>query len=424
MAWEETPFEVQFFAPGLYFTKSVDVHVVEDAAARPVLFSLENFNLGPHVPKLPETGSLGFSGFRIHGDIKGTGKPEEFAVFQGASYFRAIGRNDTYGLSGRGLALNTGDPAGEEFPDFVEFWVERAKSDSESVTVHALLDSPSVSGAYQFELIPGTTTVMDVKAVLYPRVDLKHVGIAPQTSMFLFDETNRDRFDDFRPAVHDNDGLMITNGAGEVLWRPLSNPKHLQISSFVDNNPRGFGLMQRARKLDDFADLEAHYHNRPGMWIEPGEDWGKGSVTLVEIPANREIYDNIVTYWRPAKPIPAGSEHRMSYRLRWGKNCAPDENVARVLNTRSGARHGGGRIMTIDFAPHDKIPTKLDDLHPVVNIRRGKISSPIVQKNPATGGVRVGFTFYPGELEAMEMRAQLMVDKKTISEVWLYRWTK
>ena len=337
--------------------------------------------------------------------------------------FRAIGRNDTYGLSGRGLALNTGDPAGEEFPDFIEFWVERANPDSERVTVHALLDSPSVSGAYQFELTPGTTTVMNVKAVLYPRVDLKHVGIAPQTSMFLFDETNRERFDDFRPAVHDNDGLMVANGAGEVLWRPLLNPKRLQVSSFVDNNPRGFGLMQRARKLDDFADLEAHYHNRPGMWIEPGEDWGKGSVTLVEIPADREIYDNIVTYWRPAKPIAAGSEHRMSYRLNWGKNCAPEKNVARVLNTRSGARHGGGRIMTIDFEPHAKIPPKLDDLHPVVNIRRGKISPPIVQKNPATGGVRVGFTFYPGELDAMEMRAQLMVDRKTISEVWLYRWT-
>jgi len=420
---QDTPFQVQFFAPGLYFPKPVQIHAVENATAKPVQFNLANFNLGKVVPKLPESKTLGFSGFRIHTNSFDAPKFGEFSVFQGASYFRAIGRGDTYGLSGRGLALNTGDPSGEEFPDFVEFWIERPAPDSKKATVHALLDSPSVTGAYRFDLVPGDSTIMDVTAVLFPRTDLTHVGIAPQTSMFLFDETNRDRFDDFRPAVHDNDGLMITNGAGEQLWRPLANPKSLQVSSFVDNNPRGFGLMQRARKLDDFADLEARYHNRPGMWIEPGENWGRGSVTLVEIPADREIYDNIVTYWRPHKPIPAGSVYRMSYRAYWGKQPVRDDTVSRVLNTRSGARFGGGRIVTIDFAPHAKIPTNLDDLKPVVNISGGKISPPIVQRNPATGGVRVGFTFYPGEASGMEMRAQLMSDKKTISEVWLYRWT-
>lgn len=421
---ENTPFQLQFFAPGLYFPKAIQVHSVKNGEARRVRFSLSNFEFGNKIPELPESDSLGFSGFRIHGDINGTGYPDEFTVFQGASYFRAIGRGDTYGLSGRGLALRTGDATGEEFPDFIEFWVEKPNSSNNAVVVHALLDSPSVSGAYRFVVMPGETTTMDVEATLFPRVDLTHVGISPQTSMFLFDETNRNRFDDFRPAVHDNDGLMISNGAGEMLWRPLSNPKRLQVSSFVDESPKGFGLMQRAHQLTDFADLEAHYHNRPGMWVEPGENWGRGAVTLVEIPTDREIYDNIVTYWRPRDPLRAGSEHRMTYKLHWGRNFSPEGDVSKVLNTRSGARHGGGRIVTIDFAAHDKIPTNITDLKPVVNIRNGKISKPIAQYNPATGGVRVGYTFYPGDLDAMEMRAQLMVAGKTVSEVWLYRWTK
>lgn len=423
--WRDTdnPFVAEFFAPGLYFPSPISIAVVKDGMEQPVLFDRDVFKMHDIVPELPDDDALNYSGFRLHTEINDPARKDEFVVFQGASYFRAVGKNEAYGLSARGLALNTGEEKGEEFPDFRKFWIEEASAGAKSVTVHALLDSPSVSGLYSFVITPGVATEMDVTARIFPRTELDHVGIAAETSMFLFDETNRNRFDDFRPAVHDSDGLLIENGAGETLWRALANPVNLQVSSFVDTNPKGFGLMQRPRELANYADLEANYHRRPGLWVVPGEGWGEGAVTLVEIPADKEIYDNIVAYWRPRKPLAPGTDHQFTYRLYWSDVPPVDPSLARVINTRMGARFTGGRVAAIDFAPTDALPEDISEITVHVSANGGKVSKGVLQRNPATGGVRLDFTFDPKDRTSIELRAQLMYKSKKASEVWLYRWT-
>lgn len=424
-AGTDVPYVVDFFAPGLYFPRSIRVDTVTGGMAQPVPFVYDDFDHDPAlVPPLPISDTLGFSGLRLRTEQTEPGRKSEFCVFQGASYFRAIGYGHAYGLSARGLALNTGEPKGEEFPDFIRFWLETPEPGQRNIVVHALLDSPSVTGAYRFDIAPGPDCVMDVQATLFARTELDHVGLGPLTSMFLFDETNRTRFDDFRPAVHDSDGLMIWNGADEVIWRPLANPRTLQISSFVDRMPRGFGLMQRARKLSDFADLEAHYHRRPGVWVVPKGDWGAGSVTLVEIPADKEIYDNIVAYWRPLDPIPAGQRVDVAYTLTWCAAAPVATGLPRVVNTRMGAREGGGRLVTIDFEQSEVFAGGPDTVEPLVGSPGATISDVILQENPETGGLRMAFTFDPGDADIAELRAELRKDNAPASEVWLYRWTK
>ena len=367
----DAPLRVDLFPPGLYFPRPVGVNVVEGNQARPVLFDMGVFDTTDKFPDVEIDDTLGFSGLRLRAETVSKGVFQEYSVFQGASYFRAIGTGQIYGLSARGLALKTGDPAGEEFSDFT---------------------------------------------------DMTHVGIGPLTSMFLFDDTMRQRFDDFRPAVHDSDGLLIRNGAGEEIWRPLSNPKTLQISAFADMNPRGFGLMQRARRFGDFNDLEALYHRRPGLWVTPKNDWGRGSVTLVEIPADLEIYDNIVAYWRPTGTIQAGEDIALEYDLAWGTE--PELNgPLRVLNTAMGSRPEGGRIVTIDFEDGPDVPDDLNQIVKLVRASAGTVTEGIVQRNPETGGPRLAFTFDAGDAPLVEFRAQLRLNGNALSEVWLYRWT-
>jgi periplasmic glucans biosynthesis protein len=419
----DKPVRVDFFHPGAYFPRPVEINIVSEGMARRVRFDFDLFRKGEQAPDLPLDDSVGYSGFRLRGAVAEPGEYKEFVVFQGASYFRAIARGENYGLSARGLALRTGDERGEEFPEFTRFWIEEPHSGEEVTRVHALLDSPSVTGAYSFAITPGDATVMDVSARIFVRSEQDHVGIAPLTSMFLFDETNRNRFDDFRPAVHDSEGLLIANGAGEVLWRPLANPKSLQVSNFMDENPKGFGLMQRSRKFSDYADLESKYHTRPSLWIVPGEDWGPGSVTLVEIPSDREIYDNIVAYWRPRAPLVPGEGAALTYRMHWGGEPVIEPSVARVLNTRMGKGFESGIVVAIDFASHESLPEDLGALRANIGANRGDLHPGVVQRNPETGGARLAFTFEPGEAESIELRAQLVHEDRVVTETWLYRWT-
>ena len=426
--WEGTdrPQRVDVFPPGLYFPQAVAVHVVENGMARPLQFDMAVFDKTDKFPEVAVDETLGYSGLRLRAELEQSGIFQEYAVFQGASYFRGIGTGEIYGLSARGLALKTGDPSGEEFPDFTAFWLEAPAPGSATQVLHALLDSPSCTGAYRFEITHGPVLRMAVEATLFAREDITHLGIAPLTSMFLFDDTMRQRFSDFRPAVHDSDGLLIHNGAGEVIWRPLSNPLTLQISAFADNNPRGFGLCQRKREFSDFNDLEALYHNRPAVWITPGEGWGAGAVTLVEIPADLEIYDNIVCYWRPTAPLKAGDSHRMTYTLDWGADpVAPSAVVpVKVLNTAMGGRPEGGQIIAIDFANGPDVPEDLSQLEIILRSNAGTVTPGIVQRNPETGGPRLAFTFHPEDATLAEFRAQLRLAGAPLSEVWLYRWTK
>ena len=419
----ETPVRLDVFAPGLYFPYPIHIEIVEGTTTRPVNFDMGVFDKTDKFPDLPIDDTLDYSGLRLRAELEKPGIFTEFLTFQGASYFRAIGTGDIYGLSARGLAIDTAGPQGEEFPDFETFWLEKPEPGAETFVIHALLDSESVAGAYRFEVTPGQPLVMMVEATLFPRTEMAHVGVAPLTSMFQFDATNRERFSDFRPAVHDSDGLLIRNGAGETIWRPLANPKTLQISAFVDDGPRGFGLMQRSRKFSDFADLEALYHRRPGLWVEPMENWGSGFVTLVEIPTDKEIYDNIAAYWRPREDWQAGDERKLSYRLTWGDQSDYGNGV-RVLDTAIGkSAFSDGFTVVIDFEDGADIPDDLDLVDKIITASNGDVSTGVLQRNPETGGPRLAFKFDPGESRWVEFRAQLRKDGAPLSETWLYRWT-
>ena len=415
--------QAEFFVAGLYFPHKIGINAVSGGQSRPVTFELRTFDTTDAFPALPEEGT-GFAGFRLLGEAEKPGLFQEYTVYQGASYFRAIGRGQAYGISARGLALNTAADGPEEFPIFRDFWIETAAPDATAITVHALLDSPSVAGAYGFTITKGKTTQMTVSATLFPRTDLATVGIAPGTSMFLFNDIDRTNFDDFREAVHDSDGLLMLNGAGEVLWRPLSNPKAVQTSSFADRNPRGFGLMQRARSPGDYNDLVAHYERRPSLWVEPLGDWGPGAVHLVEIPTDKEINDNIVAFWRPEAQLVAGQAHRFDYTLHWCASAPPEGTVAPIIATRSGARvFEAGRIFTVDYTGHPALgddPARIDAR---VTTSAGKITHTVLQPNPATGGMRLDLTLLTDAATA-ELRAELWRSEARVAEVWLNRWTR
>ena len=235
---EKLDYELQLFALGYLYDTPVEIWIVEGQRARQLKADGTLFSIGPQISNAPQAAPFGFSGFRIHGPINRSDVMNEYAVFQGATYFRAVGREQSYGLSARGLAINTAKPPGEEFPIFRAFWIEKPAAGAQAIIVHALLDSPSTTGAYRFSIQPGQATVMDVEATLYPRRDIPHLGLAPLTSMFLHGAAHRRNGADYRPAVHDSEGLAILNGNGERIWRPLTNPKLLQVSAFIDRDPK------------------------------------------------------------------------------------------------------------------------------------------------------------------------------------------
>ncbi|MGJ4729691.1 glucan biosynthesis protein [Luteimonas sp. SDU101] len=419
-------FQAQLFHRGFIFKDRVDLHLVEDGRAAPLPYRRERFDFGPQ-PAPADDPALGHAGFRLHAPLNRPDYFDELCVFLGASYFRAVARGLAYGLSARGLALGSGDPGPEEFPLFRAFWLEQPAPGATSMVVHALLDSPSVAGAYRFVIAPaGEETTMEVDARLFPRVELRNAGIAPLTSMFEFDAGDRVGIDDFRPAVHDSDGLAIFNGAGEQVWRPLRNPREIAHSGFVDENPRGFGLMQRKRDFEAFQDAEARYEQRPSAWVEPLGDWGAGEVHLVELPTGNEFADNIVAFWRPRDPLAPGREHRFAYRLHWCADHAWRPQLARALATRTGQGDAEGvapRQFVVDFAggrldavPHDGAPRV------EAWASAGELRNPVVYRL-ANGRWRMSFELLPGAAEVVELRARLLDGGgEALSETWLSRW--
>ena len=344
------PFRIDLLPVGFNFQTTVTVSVIENSKVQDLVATPDMFEFGPNVPPPPPKASLPLSGFRIRNPINSPKIWDEFLVFQGASYFRAVAQQQVYGLSARGLALNTAEPSGEEFAAFTHFWIERPDKNAKEIHIYALLESESTTGAYRFAVRPGVETTMDVDMTLFPREDLHVVGIAPLTSMFLFDETNRGRLDDYRPEVHDSDGLQILTLAGEPVWRPLANPAKLQTSTFTTQQPLGFGLVQRSRLMADFQDLDAQYERRPSAWIEPRGEWGSGSVELVEIPSGRETNDNIVAFWRPAQTIAAGHPAHFAYHIAWLAEPKLPKGFGETVSTRSGASvDGKRRVFQIDF---------------------------------------------------------------------------
>ena len=419
---EKLPFELQFFHRGFFYKSRVDIYEVANGQETRIPYRPEDFSFGETPPPKPGA-DLGFAGFRIHAPINKPDYQDEVCVFLGASYFRAVAKGEVYGLSARGLSINTGEAKGEEFPAFKAFWIEKPTPEAKSIVVHALLDSESAAAAYRFTIRPGATTVFDVEMAIYPRVILDHAGLAPITSMFFFGPNDRKDVDDFRPAVHDSDGLAILNGRGEELWRPLSNPTDLQISSFVDQNPRGFGLMQREKNFVAYQDLESRFERRPSLWAEPIGDWGEGAVRLLEIPTKEEVHDNIAAFWHPKSPLQAKGEYTYTYRLHWGPDNPKPGSLARFCRTAVGAKGDDTRIFVLDLTGDQLKSADPKSVRGVVSADKATITNIVTQPSPATGGWRLSFELAVKDKAPIELRASLMQADEALSEVWIYRWT-
>jgi periplasmic glucans biosynthesis protein len=428
-------FEIQFFHLGWLFAEPVRVHVVDAGQASELAFDATRFRYDPPVEALADAlpDDLGWAGFRVHFPLHRPEYADEFLVFLGASYFRVVGRDQGYGLSARGLAIDTARPGGEEFPAFRAFWIERPEPLARELVIHALLDSPSVTGAYRFVARPGAQTTLEVEAVLFARETVERIGLAPLTSMYAHGDTSVGRGDDYRPRVHDSDGLLVRTSSGEWIWRPLSNPPRLREFSLIDSAPSSFGLLQRERDFERYLDAEARYERRPGKWVEPlSGDWGGGQVVLVEIPTESEIHDNIVAFWQPAQPLRAGEEWRLHYRLATVGARVPSETLARVVRTR----HGWGAL------PGDGHPPPEALRHVSVAFRGGELASlaasqPVqVRLEASSGGIDalrllklddgetwlVSFLLAPEPDRVADLRLWLELHGEVLSETWSFAW--
>ncbi|HKR35764.1 MAG TPA: glucan biosynthesis protein G [Steroidobacteraceae bacterium] len=333
---DKLPFELMFFHLGKFQTNAVRIDEVTPQGTRHIPYRASDFDFGKNKLSPQSWGDLGFGGFRAHYPLNSSAYKDEVVVFLGASYFRALGAGQRYGLSARGLAIDTIGGQGEEFPAFIRFWPVKPAADATSLRVYALLDSQRATGAYQFDIQPGAETVVDVRARLFLREKVATLGIAPLTSMFFFGE-NQPHRTDFRPEVHDSDGLMVATGDGEWIWRPLLNPKQTLATSFSMQKLRGFGLMQRDREFHNYEDSEARYELRPSAWIEPTGTWAPGRVELVQLSTPDETNDNIVAYWVPQE-LPAPNQPLdFTYRLHWqGMQQEQHPPGAWVTQTRAG----------------------------------------------------------------------------------------
>jgi glucans biosynthesis protein len=428
------PFRMQLFHLGFLFRRPITVNVIREGVPTPVPYQGELFDYGKTRIERPLPVNLGFAGFRLHYPLNDPRTLDELIVFLGASYFRFLGRGHKYGLSARGLAIDVPQRrAPEEFPFFREFWIELPPAHADRAVIFALLDSPSVAGAYRFDIYPSESTTVDVTATLMPRVPVPAVGLAPLTSMYFGGENERRRTDDFRPELHDSDGLLMHSGAGEWIWRPLRNPARMTVSSFMDKDPRGFGLLQRDRAFASYQDLEAEYHQRPGYWVEPIGPWGEGRVDLVEIPTTDETSDNIVAYWHPARPVEPGQETVVSYRLRALSSVTGMHPGAKVVNTFQAPPRASGsngpsdpthRRFILDFAGGE-LDFYLRDpaqVQLVPSTSAGEITHSFVVPNDHTKGFRAALDVKLAAGQSTDLRAFLKAGNRALTETWTYPW--
>ena len=432
---DQSAFRLHAFHMGWLFKTPVTLYEVSEGKASLVSFTTDDFIYEREARDVvPEHVTLpGIAGFRLHYPLNRPDVFDELIAFQGASYFRALGKGSVYGLSARGLAINTGGSEPEEFPVFTRFYVDRPKSAEQQIIIYAALESPSVTGAFRFVIAPGENTVIETTARLYMREDVPQLGIAPLTSMFLFAERNRDQFDDYRPNVHDSDGLEIVKQNGERVWRPLANPPKLASSYFAEQSPKSFALLQRDRDFDHFQDVSALYERRPSLRIEPIGDWGKGSVRLVEIPSDLEVNDNIVAFWVPEQGGKAGEAYEYSYRMHWGELPArAEQGLAYVLETRSGAggvsgveNSDGSRKFVIDFKDGvlaDLPASEVEKLKINSNIMNGEIKTQTLTPIPGERVWRLVMDVSAPEGNIVEMTAHLSGFGRRLSETWAYQW--
>jgi glucans biosynthesis protein len=431
----DTPqrFPVSFFHLGMFFQKSVEMNLVERNMAREIIYDQSYFSMPENSVARGLPQGAGFAGMRIQEPKDGEldWRKNDWVAFLGAAYFRAIGALRQYGLSARAVALDVavaGKP--EEFPDFTKFYIDGSPS-GESIIVYALVDSPSLTGACRFILFRGQGVTMDIDQSFFLRADIDRFGLAPLTSMYWFSETKKQTAIDWRPEVHDSDGLAIWSGTGERLWRPLNNTPNIIASSFVDENPRGFGLLQRDRLFDHYQD-GVYYEKRPSLWVEPLGHWGKGSVQLIEIPTDDEIHDNIVAMWVPAAAATKGSEFTLSYRLHWLADEPFPTDLARCVATRLGnggqpgqPRPKGVRKFMVEFSGPPLANLAFGEKpEAVLWASRGSFSYVFTEAVPddVPGHWRAQFDLTVSGREPVEMRLFLRSGEKTLSETWTYQY--
>jgi periplasmic glucans biosynthesis protein len=425
-------YRIEFFHRGYGYKEAIRMFEVVEGRAREIAYDPNMFDLrqaGVDAGSLAR--SLGYAGLRVHFHTDWTA---DVAAFLGASYFRAVGEDTRrYGASARGLAIDTGLDTGEEFPVFKAFWLQRPERSSVRLVVYALLDSPSAAGAYRFEITPGGTLAMDVDAAVYPRVPIRQPGVAPLTSMFLCGRNDNRVAKDWRPEIHDSDGLSILTGAGEWMWRPLVNPAGIHLNSYLDENPRGFGLLQRDRSFDHYQDDSAYYNRRPSVWVEPKGAWGKGAVQLLEMPAPDETYDNVAVFWCPAEKLRPGQEWLYSYRMYWGERMPAAPSAAQVVATRTGIGGVIGRKreyyswrFAVDFVGGE-LPTLAKDakVEPVISASRGTIEITSARPLSEIRGYRAMFDLKPTDdsSEPVDLRLFLRLGDQSLTETWIYQWT-
>jgi glucans biosynthesis protein len=421
------PFELTFFHQGWHYYEPVKLNEITPQGVAEMRLNPADWDYGANKFSFKDWKDVGYAGFRVHYPINAPQYKDEVLVFLGASYFRALGKGQLYGLSARGLAVDTAMSSGEEFPRFVEFWLERPTMFQRHLVIYALLDSPRVTGAYRFVVTPGAQTTVDVASRLFLRDSVGKIGIAPLTSMLYFGENQSRPPNDYRPEVHDSDGLQMHGGNDEWLWRPLVNPKRLVSTSFATINPRGFGLMQRDRDFGHYEDLEARYERRPSAWIEPRGNWGPGRVELVQIPSPDETNDNIVAYWVPDAPLKPRTPYQFDYRIAWQLDNETRPPSAWVVQTRRGGsftRHPDGSIgLLLDFdGPALRKLDKNAKLEAVVSLdANAQLVENTLYQNTVTGGWRQSIRVKRIDNDKpIEMRSYLRSNNTAISETWSY----
>ena len=434
-------FPVTFFTPGKFFSTPARMHLLSGPAgkvrSREILYDTTYFDMPADSPARKLPSDAGFAGFRFQesrlGDQKALDwRRNDWVAFLGASYFRAIGELYQYGLSARGIAIDVAQPdRPEEFPAFTHFYFEPPADGSDTVIVHALLEGPSVAGAFRFVMTRDKAVLMDVEARIFLRRDIARLGLAPLTSMYWFSETEKQTAIDWRPEVHDSDGLAMWTGGGERIWRPLDNPPATTAAAFADIHPRGFGLLQRDRVLDHYLD-GVRYERRPSLWVEPLGDWGEGAVQLIEIPTDDEIHDNIVLCWVPKAPARAGDSYNLRYRLHWTATEPFPSNIASCVATRlgRGGQPGQPRPKGVEKIVVEFLGGALADLpfgtlpEPVLSASSGHFSDAFTEAVPdsVAGHWRAEFDFRPADRNPVDMRLYLKTGDRVLSETWLYHY--
>lgn len=411
--WTDSgPFSVDFFHPGFIYNRVVRINIVDQGQSEPVLFNPAMFDYADNALAAKVTASdLNFAGFRLYFPLYGQDISEEVASFLGASYYRAVGRNASYGLSARGLALDTALPDGEEFPYFREFWLEKPAPDASAMTVYALMDSPSLTGAFTLTLTPGTSLVMDVESVFFRRRGgswPRKIGLAPVSSMFLYSEMSNGSRGDYRPEVHNSDGLLYRTADDLWHWRPLTNPERLAVSSVPLENPRGFGLIQRDIDFDHYQDIVARFERRGSLWVEPSQAWGPGRLELIEIPSKEDFHDNVTVFWVPDASVLAreGAEEgdaprdflSFAYRLYWMTPGVTPHGLGKAVNTRifRSPKNSDRVVFIIDFEGEDLKALPADT--GLSSVVESSMEFPVLDKqlikNPVTGGWRLQFSLH------------------------------